>query len=45
MEAHKINKPQAWNGKELLGDWLVTLKLDGVRAIWHDEHGWLSRAQ
>lgn len=44
MATHNINKPRAWNGKGLLGDWLVTLKLDGVRAIWHDEHGWLSRA-
>ena len=43
MEA-KINKPKAWNGKELPGEWQVTLKLDGVRAIWHDEQGWLSRA-
>lgn len=39
-----MNKPRAWNGKGLTGDWLVTLKLDGVRAIWHDEHGWMSRA-
>lgn len=44
MEAYKINKPNAWNGKGLTGNWLVTLKLDGVRAIWHDEQGWLSRA-
>src|SRR5712664_551904 len=40
----EINKPGAWNGKSLAGDWLVTLKIDGVRAIWHDEQGWLSRA-
>lgn len=39
-----INKPLSWNGKALTGDWLVTLKIDGVRAIWHDEHGWQSRA-
>jgi hypothetical protein len=44
MRAHNINKPRAWNGKELSGDWQVTLKVDGVRAIWHDEQGWLSRA-
>ena len=44
MEAHKIIKPRAWNGKELTGDWQVTAKLDGVRAIWHDQPGWLSRA-
>ena len=44
MIDNAINKPASWNGKALAGDWLVTLKLDGVRAIWHDEHGWLSRA-
>ena len=41
----EINRPQAWNGIGLTGHWLLTLKLDGVRAIWHDELGWLSRAQ
>ena len=40
----QINNPRSWNGKALTGEWLVTLKLDGVRAIWHDERGWLSRA-
>jgi hypothetical protein len=40
----EITRPRAWNGNKLAGDWLVTLKLDGVRAIWHDEQGWLSRA-
>jgi hypothetical protein len=40
----EINNPRSWNGKALAGDWLVTLKIDGVRAIWHDERGWLSRA-
>ena len=40
----EINRPRAWNGNKLAGDWLVTLKIDGVRAIWHDEQGWLSRA-
>jgi ATP-dependent DNA ligase len=44
MKANEINKPYGWNGKKLAGDWLVTLKIDGVRAIWHDERGWLSRA-
>ncbi|WP_316186480.1 hypothetical protein [Bradyrhizobium sp. SZCCHNRI2014] len=44
MADRKINNPRSWNGKALSGDWLVTLKLDGVRAIWHDERGWLSRA-
>lgn len=40
-----INGPRAWNGNRLAGDWLITLKIDGVRAIWHDERGWLSRAK
>lgn len=40
----EIIRPQAWNGKGLTGIWLLTLKIDGVRAIWHDEVGWLSRA-
>lgn len=44
MTDPKINNPHSWNGKALAGNWLVTLKLDGVRAIWHDERGWLSRA-
>ncbi|MEY9135024.1 ATP-dependent DNA ligase [Bradyrhizobium diazoefficiens] len=44
MTFPKINNPRSWNGKALTGEWLVTLKLDGVRAIWHDEHGWTSRA-
>lgn len=44
MTERKINNPRSWNGKDLGGDWLVTLKLDGIRAIWHDERGWLSRA-
>ncbi|WP_398467082.1 hypothetical protein [Tardiphaga sp.] len=39
-----INKPFTWNGKALCGEWLVSLKVDGVRAIWHDELGWQSRA-
>lgn len=44
MTGPKIINPRAWNGKELSGEWLVSLKVDGVRAIWHDELGWLSRA-
>jgi ATP-dependent DNA ligase len=44
MKNAEINRPRAWNGKQLAGDWLVTVKIDGVRAIWHDERGWLSRA-
>lgn len=44
MENTEINRPRAWNGNKLSGDWLVTVKIDGVRAIWHDERGWLSRA-
>jgi ATP-dependent DNA ligase len=44
MPTQKINNPRSWNGKALVGDWLVTLKVDGVRAIWHGERGWLSRA-
>ena len=44
MKNAEINRPRAWSGKQLAGDWLVTLKIDGVRAIWHDEQGWLSRA-
>lgn len=44
MENTEINRPRAWNGNKLAGDWLVTAKIDGVRAIWHEERGWLSRA-
>ena len=40
----EINKPSSWNGSALPGKWQVTLKVDGVRAIWHDDRGWLSRA-
>lgn len=32
-----------WNGKDLKGDWEVTYKIDGVRALWTSE-GWMSRA-
>jgi hypothetical protein len=44
MRNAEINRPRAWNGNQLAGDWLVTVKIDGVRAIWDDEQGWLSRA-
>jgi ATP-dependent DNA ligase len=44
MTDPKIINPRSWNGKALAGDWLVTIKLDGVRAIWRDESGWVSRA-
>jgi hypothetical protein len=44
MKNTEINRPRSWNGKGLAGEWLVTIKVDGVRAIWHDEQGWLSRA-
>jgi DNA ligase OB-like domain len=44
MKHPEINKPRSWNGNKLSGHWFVTLKIDGVRAIWHDEQGWLSRA-
>jgi DNA ligase OB-like domain len=44
MENAEINRPRSWNGARLAGDWLVTLKIDGVRAIWSDEQGWRSRA-
>lgn len=44
MPTPNINNPHSWNGKALAGDWLVTLKVDGVRAIWHDTRGWVSRA-
>ncbi|WP_213736048.1 hypothetical protein [Bradyrhizobium sp. dw_411] len=36
--------PRSWNQQALVGDWLATIKIDGVRAIWHEERGWLSRA-
>jgi len=44
MKNVEINRPRAWNGNKLAGDWLMTVKIDGVRAIWHDDQGWLSRA-
>jgi hypothetical protein len=44
MKDIEINNPRSWNGKALAGNWLMTLKIDGVRAIWHDESGWVSRA-
>lgn len=44
MTAPRITNPRPWNGKALAGHWSVSFKVDGVRAIWHDERGWLSRA-
>lgn len=44
MTAPTINNPRSWNGSAQAGDWAVSLKLDGVRAIWHDKRGWISRA-
>jgi ATP-dependent DNA ligase len=44
MKTAEINRPRAWHGNKLAGDWLVSFKIDGVRAIWRDERGWLSRA-
>lgn len=44
MIGSKVINPRAWNGKRLTGEWLVSLKVDGIRAIWHDDLGWLSRA-
>jgi hypothetical protein len=44
MKMIEINRPQAWNGRGLTGHWVLTLKIDGIRAIWHDDQGWLSRA-
>lgn len=29
-----INQPALWNGKDLKGTWHVTIKIDGVRALW-----------
>lgn len=39
-----INKPSAWKGQPLKGEWLLTMKVDGVRALHHPREGWLSRA-
>jgi ATP-dependent DNA ligase len=40
----QLKATRSWNQKALSGDWLATIKIDGVRAIWHEERGWLSRA-
>lgn len=39
-----INSPSTWTRKDLAGEWQITLKIDGVRAIWHELLGWQSRA-
>ena len=44
MPVNEINKPSAWNGQPLTGEWLLTLKIDGIRALHHPRQGWLSRA-
>jgi len=36
-------KVRPWNGKALKGTWKVTIKIDGVRALWKGDH-WESRA-
>jgi hypothetical protein len=36
-------KAKPWSGKALSGHWHLTLKIDGVRALW-DGKRWLSRA-
>lgn len=43
MTAPEINNPRSWNGRALTGVWTVSIKLDGVRAIWRDGR-WVSRA-
>lgn len=45
-------KPTLWGGKALTGVWHVTIKIDGVRALWEEVQGlpdglthmWMSRA-
>lgn len=42
-------RPTNWNGKNLKGVWHVTIKIDGVRALWFPgapgvKPGWYSRA-
>lgn len=34
---------KVWNGETLHGEWQVTIKIDGVRALWSGK-AWLSRA-
>lgn len=36
-------KAKPWNGKDLKGTWEVTIKIDGVRALWNGKQ-WMSRA-
>lgn len=36
-------QPKLWNGNDLTGAWHVTIKIDGVRALWVDG-AWQSRA-
>lgn len=37
-------KAKPWSGKDLKGDWQVTYKIDGVRALYIYGSGWVSRA-
>ncbi|MBB1092180.1 hypothetical protein HUU61_12845 [Rhodopseudomonas palustris] len=36
-------KPSPWNGRDLTGEWEVTIKVDGWRALWNGSE-WRSRA-
>ncbi|PZA13979.1 hypothetical protein DNX69_00695 [Rhodopseudomonas palustris] len=36
-------KPRPWNGRDLTGEWEVTIKVDGWRALWNGSE-WRSRA-
>lgn len=37
-------KARNWSGKDLKGEWTVTIKIDGVRALWNDKlQRWESR--
>lgn len=48
----QFRKVGTWNGKDLKGTWHVTIKIDGVRALWqapdhrgdNTKRGWFSRA-
>lgn len=39
-----MDKPKAWKGNDLAGEWLATVKIDGVQARLTEE-GWVSRAE
>ena len=40
----KFTKPKTWQGNDLKGEWLVTVKADGVRAFYNEPGKWFSRA-